>query len=430
MADQPTVSIVMPVYNAQSFLAECIESLLGQTYDALELLFVDDGSTDETPEILARFAERDSRIRLFSQQNAGPGVARNLGIDQATGEYLYFFDSDDFCENTLIERAVSRARETDADIVVLPFFQYDERVGMPLEADWALLRDKFPADVSSWRDNPDWLFRSFQNFPWNKLMRRDFVEAHHLRFQEIYLTEDLMFAAPALVKAERIACLDDALVYHREGTGQNVMANKDAHPLDFLTAFSTLKRYLVDEGVYDDLRVAFANWAVDGCISNLHTLTSKEGFVTVVEALKQGGMAELGLYDIDPALLYEQGYRTFVDSVRTLSAQEYLFSLYRTTALERDLFRQRSSAEYHQKCDRDAEINRLWIEIDRLHGIIREKTAECDDLRFRFDEMANAAEQRVGRVVCYIPRMVQRAIAGRTQDSKDVQGEDSSREEL
>lgn len=418
MADQPTVSIIVPVYNAQSFLAECVESLLGQTCEELELLFVDDGSTDDSAAILARFSERDSRIRVISQENAGPGAARNRGIDEARGEYLYFFDSDDFCESTLIERAVDRARETQADIVALPFFQYDERVGMPLEADWALLRDRFPAEVSSWRDNPDWLFRSFQNFPWNKVTRRDFVEAHRLRFQEIYLTEDLMFSAAALVKAERIAFLDEPLVYHREGTGQNVMANKDAHPLDFLTAFKTLKRYLEDEGVYADLRIAFANWAVDGCMSNLHTLTSREGFFTVVRALKEGGLSDLGLLDFDPSCYYEDAYRRFIDDLRRFEPEDYLFHLYRVTALERDLFRQRSSAEYHQKCDRDAQINRLWIEIDRLHGIIREKTEECDETRFRLDEMANAAEQRVGRAICYVPRMVQRAVR-KTKEQKE-----------
>lgn len=394
-----------------------MDSLLGQTYENIELICVDDGSTDGTYDLLQEYAKADERVVVIRQDNAGPGVARNRGIDNAHGAYLYFFDSDDFCDSHLVERAVGKLVEDEADMVVLPFYQFDERVDVPLEADWALLRDKYPAGVFSWRDNPDWLFRSFQNFPWNKLMRREFVEKNHVRFQEIYLTEDLLFSASALIRAERITCLDEPLVYHREGTGQNVMSFKDAHPLDFLTAFKTLRQLLESEGLYDQLQVAFVNWAVDGCIGNLHTLATLEGFRLVLRELKQGGLADLGLLDVDPGVLYEDGYRAFLNNVQSLDPDEYLYRLYRATADERDVFRQRASAECGFKLEREQEITWRKEEkeaIARQHeqDIERER-GRYDELQGRYDAMANAAEQRVGRAICALPRAIQRAVRSR-----------------
>lgn len=102
----PLVSIVIPVYNVELYLRECLDSVISQTYHNLEIICVNDGSPDNSLSILEEYAAKDSRIRIISQENAGISVARNTGMDVATGEYIYFLDSDDYIALEMVERCV------------------------------------------------------------------------------------------------------------------------------------------------------------------------------------------------------------------------------------------------------------------------------------------------------------------------------------
>ena len=112
------VTVVVPIYNVEKYLDRCILSILGQTYRNLEIILVDDGSPDNCPQMCDAYAEKDSRIKVIHKQNAGLGMARNTGLAQATGEYICFFDSDDFIAPETIETCVAAAREQNADLVV------------------------------------------------------------------------------------------------------------------------------------------------------------------------------------------------------------------------------------------------------------------------------------------------------------------------
>ena len=280
---QSLVSIVVPTHNSAEYLRQCLDSIIGQTYRRLQIICVDDGSTDETVQILDSYAKADSRLSYVTQENRGAGVARNRGLDQATGDYLLFFDSDDWMADDLVQCAVSRVEECEADIVVFPIVEAFGTSELLRETPWLILEDKFPQDVFSWRDNPDWIFRALQNYPWNKLLKMSLVRENDLRYQEIFLTEDLMFMAPAFVCARRICLLRQNVVYHRVGISTNVMSFKDAHPLDFYTAFRELKSWLEKSGYFDELKVAYTNWAINACKYNLDTLNGFETFSMVYE---------------------------------------------------------------------------------------------------------------------------------------------------
>ena len=118
-SDQNLISVIVPVYNVEEYLEECLNSILVQTYTNLEILIVNDGSTDNSLEILQEFSQRDSRITIFTKENGGLSSARNLAIDEAKGEYFTFIDSDDYIEENYIEYLMKSLIDNEADISIV-----------------------------------------------------------------------------------------------------------------------------------------------------------------------------------------------------------------------------------------------------------------------------------------------------------------------
>ena len=114
----PQVSVIIPIYNSEKYLHECLDSVINQTYKDIEIILVDDGSTDKSSSICDEYAKKDERIKVFHTSNNGPSHARNIGIDNATGEYIVFQDSDDYIELNMIEDTVKEALKSDSDLVI------------------------------------------------------------------------------------------------------------------------------------------------------------------------------------------------------------------------------------------------------------------------------------------------------------------------
>ena len=125
------VSVIIAVYNAEKFLGQCLDSIVGQTLKDIEIICVNDGSTDSSLEILEEYAKKDSRLKVFTKENEGLGgaSARNYGLDIACGKYISILDSDDFFELEMLEKAVKKAEATNSDIVVFGGYEYDNRNG-------------------------------------------------------------------------------------------------------------------------------------------------------------------------------------------------------------------------------------------------------------------------------------------------------------
>ena len=120
------VTVVVPVYNVEKYLNRCIESIVNQTYTDLEIILVDDGSPDRCPQMCDEWAERDARIKVIHKANAGAGMARNTGMEHASGEFICFFDSDDYVDKTTVEKARKKALEEDAEIVLFGMSNVDK----------------------------------------------------------------------------------------------------------------------------------------------------------------------------------------------------------------------------------------------------------------------------------------------------------------
>ena len=205
--DPAKVSVIIPVYNTESYLPECIESLLNQTYPFFEIICVDDGSTDRSAQIIEAYAAEDPRVTLIRQQNSFAGTARNRGMDQAQGKYLLFLDSDDYFDPRMLELSVSRAEETAADIVVFGGYNLDSRTNTA-KVRPSYLKEHLVSglEVFSRKDIPDHILTLSNPAPWNKLYRRDFVKARDLSFMSTRSANDVYFTKMAFVLADRISC--------------------------------------------------------------------------------------------------------------------------------------------------------------------------------------------------------------------------------
>lgn len=192
---KPLVSIVIPIYNGEKYIDSCMEGLLNQTYSNLELIVVNDGSKDTSGELCDRYAQKDSRVKVHHQENKGLSAARNAGIQQATGKYVIFFDVDDTVENNIIEDNVVLAEQNQADVVMFCFWYYnvDKNSLKPNGMKRIFVgnaKEYFDKMLIPTMDNEVF------NAPWNKLIRRQLLEEHKLRFDDRYpIYEDIIFAS-------------------------------------------------------------------------------------------------------------------------------------------------------------------------------------------------------------------------------------------
>ena len=217
MNDQtPMVSIVVPVYAVERYLDRCVNSLVGQTYRNIEIILIDDGSPDSSPLKCDKWAVRDNRVRVIHQQNAGVSAARNHGLNEAHGEYLYFVDADDYVESNLIEILVNRAQEDNAQIV---FCGYETNA---LHADGSLTKSDetktynvvFANNASFTAQFSELAAERYVYPSWNKLFRTDFVRETDTRFPVgVVADEDSYFDFPLYASAERVSIVPDRL-YH------------------------------------------------------------------------------------------------------------------------------------------------------------------------------------------------------------------------
>lgn len=213
MAADIKISVIIPVYNAEKYLRECLDSVIEQTLQEIEIICVDDGSTDNSLAILKEYTQKDERLKIIEQANRGAGAARNLGMAVALGEYLAFLDADDLYYPQALAQAYAVAVKEKADMLAFDaeYFIAGSAWLNP-QINSLLLADR---QMISAENDGKFLFQLLSCNTWCKLYRRDFVQRSGLRYQEIKTANDLCFVCSALAVAERIAVLDKPLVKHR-----------------------------------------------------------------------------------------------------------------------------------------------------------------------------------------------------------------------
>jgi len=292
----PKVSVIIPIYNSERYLRQCIDSLIHQTLLDIEIICVDDGSTDASLNILHEYQQSDNRIIIVTKENAGAGAARNYGLNIAKGEYLSFLDSDDFFNLHLLEKIYNQCLHDNADIGVFKYKKYDDISHKYLQMEFGIFEWYLPKIMPfSAQSSPDYLFEMFQLPAWNKLFKREFIIHHNLRFQEIYRSNDLLFTLLSLASAEIITVLDEVLLYYRIGIQSNCQSTNYKHPLNFYTALSELKNELCTRDLWHCFEYTYVNMALMVCLYNLKTLEGTNSFEHVYTLLHESGFRNLGI---------------------------------------------------------------------------------------------------------------------------------------
>jgi glycosyltransferase involved in cell wall biosynthesis len=239
LSDNKLVSLIVPVYNAEKHLKECIDSILSQTYRNIELILVNDGSIDKSGEICDEYNKRDSRVCVIHQNNYGPSVARNAGIDRASGEYIQFVDSDDSLELNMTAELVQGIRNAELVISGYKKIEYNE----PKNVSKYIPSLKGNYSNNDFMKNFGELFKNgFINSPCNKLYNKTIIKKFKINFlQGLHMGEDLLFNLKYIQFCKTIAVLQDPLYKY------SILMNNNSLTGDFKKDYFINQQFLFNE---------------------------------------------------------------------------------------------------------------------------------------------------------------------------------------
>lgn len=261
-----TLSIIVTTFNIEDYVRECLESIARQKFTDFEVLVVDDGSSDSTPELIKEFAAHDDRFRpilLAENSPGGVATAANAGLDQATGDWIGFVDGDDYIEPDMFAALVKSGERHGTDLVMC---QYQEVIDGTKEF-------RMPADAHRWRDftSPSYILddelkRALLRFiavPWRKLYRRRLLDDNKIRFPVgDYFYEDNPFHWFSVLSASSIALVPRVLCYHRIGRAGQTMGTADLNLFKMFHHHGTIRAWLEENSLLDRFGVTLLGWVI------------------------------------------------------------------------------------------------------------------------------------------------------------------------
>lgn len=237
------LSLIVPMYNIEAYLPQCLDSIANQTLKDMEVLLVDDGATDGTSKIAQEYAERYSNFRYFRKENGGLSDARNYAIPYARGEYLAFLDSDDWVEPTLYEKLVNTIGDAEVCVTDIEYYYEDAAKRFIMKG------------LSSWKTD------SIQKrallsplFAWNKIYRTELFQKGGYRYPTGTWYEDHPVTTMIFAKANKIAYLEECLIHYRQREGSIMAATKDKRIAQIFDVLEQVRNNFQREGIYEKYR--------------------------------------------------------------------------------------------------------------------------------------------------------------------------------
>lgn len=361
----PLVSVIIPAYNAEDYISQCLSSVLSQTLSDIEVIVVDDGSTDRTASIVEELTHRDGRIRLIRQENQCAGVARNKGMEVAEGKYLYFLDADDWIEPDSLEKLCSPAESLGSDIVVARSEGFDNQTGETWLIDYALNGVPFDTLIRP-SFYVDRLFQRFMGWPWDKLYRAEFIQSSGLLFQPLRTTNDAYFVFCSLMLAGGVSCVDKVLFHHRANNRKSLEGTRSKSWHCAIEAMWAIAKKIAEQPESTRLMESYNNWVLNYSYWSLNTLPAD--------------IADLYLEELAPALsAMPNGIESYVSrhewTLRTLASLNQSKLLVKATDLSGD-----KENLSHEIANLQAEIARLNGELDSLRGELADRDSKIREV--------------------------------------------------
>ena len=275
----PKISIIMPIFNSENFIEECLNSLLKQTFKNFEIICINDGSTDNTLKILYEFEKKDERIYIINQNNLGAGVARNVGMKISKGEYLIFLDSDDIFNETMLEELYAKIKGNNLEIVICNsknFYTFNNKKifynkKYSFSEKQNMLFNKMFSSLNIKKD----FFNTFIWWPWDKIFKKKFIENLGIHFQNLKSTNDLFFICSAVISSNKILFLDKIFINHRVNIKTSIENSREKSWDNFYYALKELKKFIKSKGLYKRFKQDFINYVASFSIWHLETMNGK-----------------------------------------------------------------------------------------------------------------------------------------------------------
>ena len=294
MEQMPKVSIIVPVYNVERYLRQCLDSLVNQTYQNIEIICVDDGSTDASSEILTEYALKNSKVRVIRQENSGLSVARNVGFSFATGKYVMYVDSDDWIDVCTCEKAVFKAEEHAADLVMWPYIREFPNRSAP-KVIFSEEKTFHAAECRELQRRMVGLLGTELAHPenadalctvWGKLYLRELIAQNDIHFtdlQRIGTYEDGLFNLHYLAHVKNATYIPDYLSHYRKNSGMTSKYRKEL-AAQWKNLFSDMRGYIEKGGYGSDFEQALNNrisLSIIGLGLNAVALTNRKALAEI-----------------------------------------------------------------------------------------------------------------------------------------------------
>lgn len=274
------ISVIIPVYNEEEYLNECIDSVINQSYENLEIISINDKSTDNSLKILEDYAQKDSRITLINNpKNKGLGFSRNVGLKYATGDYIFFIDSDDsILENTL-ELLLKNAISNDSDVVLYKLLFYNNVTGECAPAPHIIENSLGDVDFSNFTFNYKDIKKYFLRITptaWSKFYKKEFLDSYDDLIFPINITyEDVLFHVKVLLRASKISLLPENLYKNRIANPNSIMSDF-SRSIEIIKVLDSVESFLHDYNYYDEIELEFIIFKIDQLRYHFNRLKTNE----------------------------------------------------------------------------------------------------------------------------------------------------------
>ena len=265
------ISIIIPVFNVENHIGECLDSIINQSFKDIEIICVNDGSTDNSLEILKKYANMDSRVKIITQKNNGVGSARNTGLDHANGDYIYFIDGDDYLQPDALSEIYEISKDKNLDLLIFKLSNFNEATN---EKDYTYSDMPFLKkldDVFNYNDFKNDLFR-IDVVVGTKLFKNELISDK--RFDEELIFEDNLFYINYILDAKRV-CFYDKCLYNRRIRDISIIGKGNKKHVDVITVFNKIGNIAKERKVYDEIKEDWFMAKIYGCYNRYDLIMPK-----------------------------------------------------------------------------------------------------------------------------------------------------------